>query len=346
MKNFRILSLILTFAFVLILAACGGSIGESTSSNGGEADSGLEGSSDSTSGETQSVVLTTAGTSGTFYAVGAAFTQIVNNNSNVLDVTNQASGGSVENVRLIDNKEVAFAMLGGDSAVDAYNGKREFEGEPRKDELKGLFSMYSQPLNLVALADSGIKSFSDLEGKKVAVGAPGSGSEVKSQITLESLGLPYDSGVKQQYLSFSEAADGMKDGQIDAAFVWAGVPTPAVQDLAAIRDIVVIPFTDEEVEKVNAAQEAIYGETIPGGTYDGVDEDIQTLAVNTQVVAGADVDEEIVYEFVKQIFDHIDDVHAAHNSMKEMTLESAPKNVIELHPGAKKYFEEKGVLSQ
>ncbi|MEK3934850.1 TAXI family TRAP transporter solute-binding subunit [Sporosarcina sp. FSL W7-1349] len=290
--------------------------------------------------------LTTAGTSGSFYAIGAALTQVLNNNSEILNVTNQASGGSVENIRLLDNKEVEFALVGGDSAVGAYEGKGEFEGESREDLLRGVFSMYSQPLSLVVLKDSGISSFQDLQGKKVAVGAPGSGSEVKSKEVLEVLGLPYDSGVKQQYLSFAEAVEGMKDGQIDAAFIWAGVPVPAVQELASVREIDLITITEEEASKINQSNSAIYAETIPANTYSGVDEDKKTLAVNTQIVVGADVDEEIVYEFVKQVFENIDDIHAAHESMKEVTIETAPNNTIELHPGAVKYYEEQGVLNK
>ncbi|MFS0574031.1 TAXI family TRAP transporter solute-binding subunit [Sporosarcina sp. 179-K 3D1 HS] len=319
------LTLLSVLIIVLLLAACG--------------NAGANGNAKT------NYTLTTAGTSGSFYAIGAAITQVLNNNSESLNVTNQASGGSVENIRLLDNKEVEFALVGGDSAVGAYEGTGEFEGESRKETLRGVFSMYSQPLSLVVLKDSGISTIQDLQGKKVAVGAPGSGSEVKSKEVLEVLGLPYDTGVKQQYLSFAEAVEGMKDGQIDAAFIWAGVPVPAVQELASVRDIDLIDISEEEAAKVNQSNSAIYAETIPANTYSGIENEKKTLAVNTQIVVHADVDDEVVYEFVKQFFENIGDIHAAHESMKGVTLETAPINTIELHSGAAKYYEEQGVLN-
>ncbi|ARK29974.1 TAXI family TRAP transporter solute-binding subunit [Halalkalibacter krulwichiae] len=324
-------SIVFAMIFTVLVAACSS---ETQNSNEG-----------AESGDTKNVVLTTAGTSGAFYPIGAAMAQIVNNNEPSLRITNQASGGSVENVRLLKNGEVEFALLGGDSAVGAYEGiGLEFEGDPHDDVLKGVFSMYSQPLNLVTVEGTGIESFSDLEGKRIAVGAPGSGTEVKTREVLEILGLPYGDGVRQEYLSFAEGVEGMRDGHIDAAFIWAGIPTPGVMDLANVRDIKLIGLNDEEVEAVNNANPSLYKEVIPAGTYKGVDEDTQTLAVNTQTVVHADLDEEYVYNFVKAIFDNLDNLHEAVEAMREMTPETAHQNVIELHPGAKRYYQEIGVL--
>jgi TRAP transporter TAXI family solute receptor len=348
MKAIRILSILAILVIALGLVTACSSQTESTGDNGSgtKSETNSESKTDSSSEpEVTKVILSTAGTSGTFYPVGASISQIVNNNEPTLKVTSQASGGSVENVRLLKNKEVEFALLGGDSAVGAYNGTgEEFAGNPHDDVLRGLFSMYSQPLSLVTLKKSGITSFDDLKGKKVAVGAPGSGSEVKSKQVLELLGLPYDSGVKQEYLSFAEAVDGMKDGQIDAAFVWAGIPAPAVMDLANVHGINLVQFTQEQVDKVNKENPSIYGTAIPGGTYEGVDNDTLTLAVNTQAVVRADVDDEVVYKYLSAIFANLEDLHNAVDAMKELTIESAPKNVIELHPGAKKFYQDKGVL--
>lgn len=322
----------LIVSLVAILVACGSDKASSTSNV-------------QDSAAVESVVITTAGTGGTFYAVGAAFTQIINNHSDVMAVTNQTSGGSVENIRLLDNNEVEFAFVGGDTASGAVSGTGEFEGEEPIESLRGMFSMYTQPLSFVVPADSDIESLKDLKGKKVSVGAPGSGSEVKNRFILETVGLDYESGISADYLSFTEAADAMKDGHVDAILVWAGVPAAAVQDLGAVKDIKLVNITDEEVKAINDAQEAIFGAVIPAGTYEGIDEDIQTLAINTQIVTTEDVSEDLVYDFVKHVFDNIDDVYASHNTMKEMTLESAPLKTIELHPGAKKYFEEQGILN-
>ena len=286
------------------------------------------------------IIMTTAGTSGTFYAVGAAIAQNLNNNMEGIKITNQASGGSVENIRLLDRNEVHFAIVGGDSAIGAYNGTHEFEGNPKNDMLRGVLSMYSQPLSLVVLEDSGIESFSDLKGKRVAVGAPGSGSELKSREVLEVLGLPYDKGVKQQYLSFADAVEGMKDKQIDAAFIWAGVPAPAVQELGSARDIRLIHFKQEEIDKIAESNPSIFGHVIKGGAYKQEPEDFLTLAINTQIVTRADVPDELVYTFVKGFFDNLEEIQLTHESLNEISIENADKETVEIHPGAKKYYEE------
>ena len=322
MKSKIWLAIVLLSCFVL--AACGASAATSEKDKNGN----------------YQAIMTTAGTSGTFYAVGAAIAQNLNNNAEGINITNQASGGSVENIRLIDRQEVHFAIVGGDSAVGAYNGTHEFEGNPKDDTLRGVLNMYAQPLSLVVLEDSGIKSFSDLKGKRVAVGAPGSGSELKSREVLEVLGLPYKEGVKQQYLSFADAVEGMKDNQIDAAFIWAGVPAPAVQELGSARDVKIIHFTQEEVDKISASNPSIYGHVIKGGTYKQEPEDLLTLAINTQIVTRADVPDELVYTFVKGFFDNLEDIKLVHETLSEISLDSADKEIVEIHPGAKKYYDE------
>lgn len=308
----------------LILAGCGASAASTDKDKDGN----------------YNVIMTTAGTSGTFYAVGAAIAQNLNNSEFGVKVTNQASGGSVENIRLIDRNEAHFAIVGGDSAVGAYNGTHEFEGNPKDDTLRGVLNMYSQPLSLVVLEDSGITSFSDLKGKRVAVGAPGSGSELKSREVLEVLGLPYDEGVKQQYLSFADAVEGMKDNQIDAAFIWAGVPAPAVQELGSARDIRLIHFTQQEVDQIAASNPSIFGYTIEGGKYKQEPEDFLTLAINTQIVTRADVPDELVYKFLEGIFSNLEDIHLTHEALKEIDLESADKEIVEIHPGAKQFYDD------
>ena len=322
MKSRIWLAIVLLSCFVL--AACGPSAATTEKDENGD----------------YQIIMTTAGTSGTFYAVGAAIAQNLNNNMDGINITNQASGGSVENIRLLDRNEVHFAIVGGDSAVGAYNGTHEFEENSKKDMLRGVLSMYSQPLSLVVLEDSGIKTFSDLKGKRVAVGAPGSGSELKSREVLEVLGLPYDEGVKQQYLSFADAVEGMKDNQIDAAFIWAGVPAPAVQELGSARDIRVVQFTQEEVDKISESNPSIFGHAIKGGTYKQEPEDLLTLAINTQIVTRADIPDDLVYTFVKGFFDNLEEIQLTHESLNEISIENGDKEIVEIHPGAKKYYEE------
>jgi TRAP transporter TAXI family solute receptor len=345
-KHFKFLSVLVVIALVFTVAV--GCSSNNTAANQGKTENPSNSQNEQSSNqgssqpETKNVILTTAGTGGAFYPIGAAMSKIINDNEPTLKVTSQASGGSIENIRLMENKEVEFALLGGDSAVQGFKGLGKFEGKPQN--FSGLFSMYTQPLSLVVPADSSIKSFSDLAGKKVAVGAPGSGSEVKSKAVLEALGIPYDK-IKPQFISFSEAVDGMKDGNIDVGMIWAGLPVPAIMDLSTVKEIRLIPFTEEEIKTINEAYPYIYKATIPAGTYKGVDVDVLGLAVNTQAVVRNDVDEETVYKFVKTLFENVDDLHAAHKAAKEITAKTAVHDVIPLHPGAEKYFKEIGVLN-
>jgi hypothetical protein len=346
MKTYRrYLSLFVAFALVLtVLSACSNSGGNAASGTAGQQNdqtASNAGDNGKASGGKTNLILTTAGTGGAFYPIGAAMAKIVNDNEPTLNITSQASGGSVENVRLLENKEVDFAMLGGDVAVDAYQGIGDFEGE--NGNFSGLFAMYEEPLSIVVPANSDIHSISDLAGKKVAVGAPGSGTEVKNKALLTALGVPYDK-MKPQFISFAESVDALKDGNIDASMVWAGIPVPSIIDLSTVKDIRLIGFTEDEVKKATEASPYLHQYVIPSGTYKGVNQDTISLSNKTQAVVRNDVDETAVYNFVKAVFEHIDDLHVAHDSAKEITAESAVENAIPLHPGAEKYFKEAGVI--
>ncbi|QQK77431.1 TAXI family TRAP transporter solute-binding subunit [Salicibibacter cibarius] len=294
---------------------------------------------DSASSDDGNYVVTTGGTSGTLYSVGAAFSQTVNGSESSLNLTNQASGGAVENVRLMDSGDAQFSLFGGDMAQDAIDGMNDFEGESHEDMLKGVFSIYDQPLNMVTLEGSGIESFSDLEGQTVAVGSPGSGNEVRTRQVIESLGLTYDD-INAEFLSIEEGVEGIRDGQVDASIVWTGLPTPGIMDLASLDDIHMIPLTSEEVDDVVSDFPALYEHTIPGGTYDGVEEDVQTVSVNVQFYTAADTPDEDVYSFMEIIFDNTEELENSVSTLEELSLETADEDVIDLHPGAERFFEE------
>jgi uncharacterized protein len=302
---------------------------------------GMVGCSNSASGDSSNVIITTGGTGGTLYPIGASITKIINANQDSIKVTNQSSGGSVENITLLENDEVEFAIIGGDVAVNAYEGVGIYEGEAK--DVSGVFVAYDQPLAFITLADSNINSIEDIKGKKVRVGQPGSGNEKKTKEMLGVLGITYDD-FDPQFISFSEAVDALKNNQIDAALFWSGSPNASIMDLATTEDIKLIGLSDEERQTISDAHGYYVDYTLPAGVYEGIDEDVQTLSVNAQVVAANDVDNEIVYNFVKTLFENVDEFSSSHDAVKDFTSESATKNTIPLHPGAEKYYKEAGII--
>lgn len=292
------------------------------------------------SGEDKSYLLTSASTGGTFYPIGTAMSKIVSENAESIKLTNQASAGGAENVTLLKNEEVEFALLSGDTAEQAYEGKGDYD-EP--GNFSAVLGMYSEPLSIVTLEKTDVNNLTDIKGKKVAIGAPGSGSELKTRDMLDILGID-ESDFDLQTISFADGVDGLKNGSTDVVMGWSGVPLPSVMDLSNTHDIKLIPLTSEEIEKVSSEYQWLKEITIPADIYKGVDYDTLGLAVKTQMVARNDVNEDDVYNVVKSIYENLDELHNAHNSAKEITLESATEDIVSLHPGAEKYFKEEGLI--
>lgn len=314
--------------FILLLAASM-VIGCSNSSSSSESNEG--------NSSTSNAIITTGGTGGTLYPIGASLTKIVNANQDKVKLTNQASGGSVENVTLLQSGSAQFAIMGGDVAASGYEGKDDYEGDPQK--LSGVFVAYDQPLAIVAPANSDINSLQDIKGKKVVVGSPGSGNEVKTKLMFDILGITYDD-FKPEFVGYSEAVDALKDKNVDAALFWAGSPNASIMDLSTTHDMKFIPLSDEEIEKVSNERGHYTKYTLPAGLYEGLDEDMNTLSVNAQIVTSPEVDEEVVYSFVKSVFENEDKFRNSHDAVKDFTIESAHKDTIPLHPGAEKYYKE------
>ncbi|WP_339183399.1 TAXI family TRAP transporter solute-binding subunit [Oceanobacillus sp. FSL W7-1293] len=316
MKIKKIMFLILLTSIFMVMAACSGNSDASNSNN---------------------AIITTGGTGGTLYPVGASITKVVNGGQDTIKLTNQASGGSVENVSLLHNGDAEFAIIGGDEAINAYEGTDHYEDDPQN--INGVFVAYDQPLAIVVRADSNISSVQDIKGKKVVVGQPGSGNEVKTKRMLEILDIKYKD-IDPQFIGYSEAVDALKDNHVDVILFWAGSPNASIMDLATTEDINLISLSKEEQELISDTH-SYYGEyTIPAGTYEGVDKDIETLSVNAQIVTNSEVDEDIVYTFTKTIFENIEEFNTSHDAIKDFSLETATNNPIPLHPGAEKYYKE------
>lgn len=289
--------------------------------------------------ETTFLSIATGGTSGTYYPIGGAIAKVLNENIAGMNASAQSTGASVTNTRLIYNKEVELAILQNDIASYAVNGEKQF-ADNQVNNMTGIASLYPEIIQIVVRSDAGISSIADLKGKKVAVGAPGSGVEANASQILDFFGLSYDD-IDEDYLSFGEAASRLKDRQIDAAFLTAGIPTAAVMDVAATQDITLLNFSDDDIASLNAEYPFLTGVTVPAGTYNGLDNDVQTVALKAILVAESGLSEDTVYQITKAIFENRDTLIAAHDRAKDIKLETALDGMtVKLHPGAQKYYDE------
>ncbi|MFD4818996.1 TAXI family TRAP transporter solute-binding subunit [Peribacillus butanolivorans] len=290
-------------------------------------------------GGSQNLSLLTGGTGGTYYPLGGQIGNIISDNTKA-NITPQTSGASAENMETLRVGEAEIAFSQTDIGAYAIEGKEMFDGKPI-DNIQAISSLYPETVQLVTTAKSGIKSVSDLKGKKVSVGAPGSGAYINAMQILEIHGLS-DKDIKAQNLSFDESTDGIQAGNIDAAFITAGTPTGAVEALSVQNDIVIIPMADDKVQALVDKYPYYAEDTIPSGTYK-IKSDIKTVAVKAMLVVSKDLDEELVYEMTKAIYENTDKI--THAKGKFITPETALEGLgdMELHPGAAKYFKEKGV---
>lgn len=290
------------------------------------------------------VSIATGGTGGAYYPLGGAMAKIFNENIPGVTANAQSTGASVENIGLVSKGETEIAFVQNDVTYYAYTGTETFADKDKITNIRGMAMLYPEVVQIIATADSGIKSVEDMKGKKVAVGAPGSGTEVNARQILAEHGITYDDLGKADYLSFNEAADQLKDKQVDAAFVTAAYPTSAVTEVTQTADIVVVPVNRDKIASLSAKYPFYTEVTIPGGTYKGNDVDVTQAAVMAMLVVPENLDEDLCYNLTKQMFEQrqvIIDTHARGNDIKlETALAGMP---IELHPGAKKYYDEKGV---
>ena len=289
--------------------------------------------------ERQNLSLLTGGTGGTYYPLGGQIGNIITDNTNA-NITPQTSGASAENMETLRAGEAEIAFSQTDIAAYAVEAKEMFKGNPI-DNIQAISSLYPETVQLVTTAKSGIKSVEDLKGKKVSVGAPGSGAYINAMQILALHGLSAKD-IKAQNLSFDESTDGIQAGNIDAAFITAGTPTGAVEALSVQNDIVVLPIADEKIKELVKKYPYYAEDTIPSGTYK-IKSDVKTVAVKAMLVVRKDMDEDLVYEMTKAIYDNTDKI--THAKGKLITAETALEGLgeMELHPGAAKYFEEKGI---
>jgi TRAP transporter TAXI family solute receptor len=287
-----------------------------------------------------SMSIATGGTAGTYYPIGGAIAAAVSKNPGI-QATAETGNAAVANTNLIAEGEIEIAFSQADVTAWAFNGEIMFE-KPLKN-IRTIAALYPETVQIVVSKQSGINSMTDMKGKKVGVGAPGSGTEGDARAIFNTLGVKY-TDMSVEFLDFGGVSNRFKDNQIDVGFVVAGVPTSALMDLTTTKDVTLISFDKDTMDKMIAANPFFVPNIIPAGTYRGIDTDTNTPSVMALLVTHEDMPDEVIYNFTKGLFENLEDVQGSHAMAKNITLENATKGLTApLHPGAAKYYEEAGI---
>jgi TRAP transporter TAXI family solute receptor len=284
--------------------------------------------------------IATGSTGGAYYPIGGALAQILNQYVLGTSVAAQTGNASVANCNLIRNHEIESAFAQNNVAYWAYKGTEIFAGKEPVDNMRVIASLYPETIQIVARKSTNIGKISDIKGKRVVVGAPGSGTEIDARKILVAHGINYDD-IKEDFLDFGGAAQKLKDGQADAAFLTAGYPTSSVIDLSATTDIALVPIEPEMIGKLIAESQYYTKTVIPGKTYSGINVDVPTLNLMALWIVDADQPTELIYRFTKALWEHRDELEKVHDKCKDVTFNTALDSIgIPLHPGAEKYYRE------
>ena len=332
MKKFFALSMAVLM-MISVLAGCGGS---DTAADDTADTEGTESTDTGSTGSGKELRFSTGGDQGTYYGFGTVLAQYVTSNTGT-KVTAVVSNGSQDNIEQMSMNTAQMGFVQSDVMSYAYNGERLFEGMDVED-FSTVAALYMEQVQIVT-CDPNIKSVADLAGKNVSIGASGSGVYYNALDVLGAYGLT-EEDINPTFQDFGNSVDALQDGKIDAAFVVAGAPTVAVTSLATAKDVYLVSLDDEHIAALK--EECPYYEAyvIPEGTYEGVAE-TKTVAVGAVVIARDDVSEDDVYNFVSAIFENTDAL--AHDKAGELNLEFATSvTAVPYHPGAAKYFAEKG----
>ena len=351
MKKKLAFALSLAMVMSMALTACGGNGGGAASSNKGSAASGAPQGSGSSSAQQgsdsglapkdggSSLTFTTGGETGTYYAFGNVIGGKVGDLTSTT-VTAISSGGSAANIQALEDGDAQIGFVQSDVMVYAYNGERTFAETGASTEFSTVANLYMEQVQIVTV-DPSIKDVSDLAGKRVSVGAAGSGVYFNAVDVLEAYGLDIESDITPTYQSFGDSAEALKDAQIDAAFIVAGAPTTAVTDLGSAREISLVSLDDEHINALIASC-PYYSKNIIAKDVYGLAEDTTTVAVGAVVIARDDVSDADVYNFLYGTFEDIPNL--SHGKAAELDLDfAASVTAVGYHPGAVAYFADKGI---
>ena len=312
----KMISLALVLVMVLTLVACG-------------------------SGSGTKMTMGTGGPTGTYYAYGGVLGQYMINKAGI-NVNVVSTDGSKANIQGIDIGDFQLGTVQSDVMAYAWEGSRSFATEGKIQSFRVIGGLYAEAVQLITM-DPEIKSVADLKGKSVSIGAPNSGVYFNAIDVLAAAGLT-EEDINAQYQSFGDSTDALKDGKIAAAFIVAGAPTPAIDELCTSNDAFLVPIDGEVADNLMKDCPFYTVYEIPANTYKGQTEPVKTVTVKATLIVSADASEEDVYKLTASIFDNIDAITAEHAKGAELSLENATDGMTApFHAGAAKYFKEKGI---
>jgi TRAP transporter TAXI family solute receptor len=291
------------------------------------------------------IAIATGGTGGVYYPLGGGMANVLSKHVPGMQASARVTGGSVDNLKLIGSQQSEVALVMVDAALDALKGEDKFKGSPV--DVRTLMVLYPNRMHVVSMEGTGVEKMSDLKGKRVSTGSPGSATEVMAFRVIEAAGLDKDKDMRRERLGVAESVNALKDRKIDAFFWVGGLPTAAVTDLGATPNVKIkmIDHADT-VEKMNKKYDNLYTTgVIPAKTYPGQDKDNPIAVVQNILVANAKMSDKVAYDIVKTFIEKRDELVAVHAEAESIKLENqSPKNSpIPWHPGAVKYFSEKGL---
>ncbi|MGD8388631.1 MAG: TAXI family TRAP transporter solute-binding subunit [Desulfobacteraceae bacterium] len=293
------------------------------------------------SAKTTFIGIGTGGTGGIYYPYGGGVAEIWSKHVEGVRAVAEVTGASVENVKLAHKGETVIGEVMGDVAVAGYKGLSKFKG--KKHHILSMAIMYPNLLQIVTKKDSGITNIEQVKGRNISTGSPGSGTNFMAEVVLKALGIPLDS-YKDSRLSFTESANALRDGTIDVGTWSVGPGTSSIMDLATTHDIRIIPFTEEQTQKILEANAEYSAVELAGGIYNGVDDPVPTIGVWNVMICQASLDEDLVYRLVKALYENNDYLLKIHPSASYTTPENAVEySPIPLHPGTIRYLKEKGI---
>ena len=332
MKKF--LALVLSVVMVLSLVACGEKAETPAPETTPE-------QTETTPAAAVDAVLATGGTSGTYYAVGGVLQTVLGSKLSLLNLTVESTGASKANVNMMTDGEAQLAILQSDVLNYAHEGTFTFKDTGAETSALWVMGIYNETVQI--LAKPGINTVSDLKGKTICVGDVGSGTEVNAWQVLGAVGLT-EADITKVNAGFGDGVEMLKNNQADAVFTVAGAPTTSIVDYAATNELNLVSLSDEELAKITAEYPFLVQDNLQPGTYSGYDKEVVCVAVQAALVADETLSEDVVYEFVKAIYDNQDALTEGHAKWGLLSSDTCLDNTAPMHPGAEKYYKEIGVL--
>jgi uncharacterized protein len=291
----------------------------------------------------QDILFGGASITGVYYQVALQLSNLMNKNEGKkYNYVGRPTGGSVFNINAIERGAFDFGVAQSDRNYQAYNGEADWEGKPVTD-LRSVFSMHPETVMLVTRKDTGIEKVEDIKGKRINIGNPGSGQRHNAQDVLRIYGIDENRDIRAEGLQQHEASRALVDRKIDAFFYTVGNPSAAIEEPATSVDIRMIHLNHDGIKKLVEDNPYYIMTKIPAGTYQGVDYDVETYAVTATVITNANVADEVVYDLVKTVFEHLDELRASHAAFRNLNPEEMLQGLsAPFHPGAEKYYKERG----